>query len=283
MMQLLPTQTFQHQGVDWKYQLAVPEGKVKGLIIGMHGAGGNGPQFAENTRIIKPANLRGYAVLIPTGRPANPLKAPNFSLNPNLWNSGNLNPGSARAKIDDVGFFEALLAQIEPDLGKVPLFITGHSNGSGMTYQLAVRWKSKVRAIASVSGQLPPELVSKADKAVPSLFICGSEDTISPWMGGESSTPWGNKRSRPVLEMLKLWGRWNGIKGEFKESKPSSEQTEYEMLGSDRRQVVRVVRLEGHGHAWPSGTKTAIDLAMGPNVTKFDATKAILDWFDRFR
>jgi polyhydroxybutyrate depolymerase len=152
-----------------------------------------------------------------------------------------------------------------------------------MTYQLAMNWKSRVRAIASVSGQVPPKLVGKADQPIPSLFICGSEDPISPWNGGESNSPWGKKDSRSVLTMLKLWARWQGIESEFAESAPSDKERAFEARGEDPRQIVRVVRLEGHGHAWPGGTKGFADRMMGPNVATFDATNAILDWFDRYQ
>jgi polyhydroxybutyrate depolymerase len=280
--QNLPMEILEHDGIKWEYSLIAPKVKLKGLIIAMHGAGGNGPQFAENSRIIKAANERGYAVLVPTGQPAQAGKPANFRTNPNLWNSGQIPPTSPRTKIDDLGFFEALVKRAEAKLGKTPLFITGHSNGSGMTYQLAMNWKSRVRAIASVSGQVPYKLAEKADQPIPSLFICGSEDPISPWNGGESNSPWGKKDSRSVLTMLKLWARWQGIESDFVESGPSDNERAFEARGEDPRQIVRVVRLEGHGHAWPGGTRGFADRMMGPNVATFDATKAILDWFDKY-
>ena len=187
-----------------------------------------------------------------------------------------------RAKIDDVGFLNALIGEAEAKVGKVPLFITGHSNGSGMAYQLTSKWKSRVRAIGTVSGQLPVELEGKADQPMPSLFICGSEDPISPWKGGSSSSPWGSKESRPVVEMLNLWTKWQGIPGELVEQPKQSDRTVFESAGKEPRAVVRVIRLDGHGHAWPGGTKSIVDRVMGPNTATMDATATILDWFDKY-
>lgn len=271
--------TVQHAGHDWPVRFSAPEGACKGLILALHGGGGDGPQFDEGAGWTKKAIAAGFAVAVPSGLPAQPGRQPEFRTNPRMWNSGQLPPGAPRARIDDLGFFQKLLETCEAKVGDVPVFLAGHSNGSGMAFRLAAAWPDRIRAIAGVSGQMPAEFGQQPKFGVPTLLFAGDADPITPWAGGQSRTPWGQKQNEAWLDAMARWSVWMGGPEKPIVAEDDADQTVYEFKGTDPRTLVRLVRLKGHGHAWPGAAKTAIDRAMGPNTSQLDATDAAIEWF----
>ncbi|MFM9872268.1 MAG: alpha/beta hydrolase family esterase [Fimbriimonadaceae bacterium] len=272
--------TVQAEGYTWEYVFSKPKGKAKGLILAMHGAGGSGPQFDESGQWSKKANAAGFAVVLPTGQAARPNLPANFRTNPHLWNSGQLNSGSPRTKINDFAALEKIVGECQKELGNVPLFVSGHSNGAGMSFAVVSEWSDKVTAMGIMSGNLLHKVEGKAKKPVPTLWIVGEKDPLSPFDGGTTKMEiWGTeKENRPVMEASKQWAEWNGYSGAVRKLDVKDGVTEFRY-----GDVVRVLECMGHGHAWPGGKKGELPASIiGPDVAKMDATSELVKFYQMF-
>jgi polyhydroxybutyrate depolymerase len=150
----------------------------------------------------------GFLFVAPDGLPVRPNAAADFLTNPHVWNSGQLRAGSPRTGVDDVAFVATLLDDLKTRAPHDPkrVYVTGHSNGGGMSFRLAAKLADRIAAIATVAG-----LVNDPDphpsRPVPTLFILGTKDPLTPLAGGESHLPWGSRTTKPVSEYLSTWAR----------------------------------------------------------------------------
>jgi len=251
------------------------------LVVGLHGAGGNGEQFLRGGGWADASDRFGFLFVAPDGLPARPGGAPNFLTNPRLWNSGQLKPGSPRTAIDDVAFVSALLADLKRRTPYDPkrVFVTGHSNGGGMTFLLAGKLADRIAAIATVAG-LVADPDPKPSRPVPTLYVLGTKDPLTPLAGGESHLPWGKRTTRPVPEYLATWAKAIGCApAPVTVSDAGGVKTvEYRPAGDGPR--LKVLYLEGHGHSWPgSHDPRLVNEAMGPVTATIDATATIWAYF----
>jgi polyhydroxybutyrate depolymerase len=176
-----------------------------------------------------------------------------------------------------MAMLDALIGKCLKDVGDVPIFVSGHSNGSGMSFRFAKESSRRVVAMGVVSGTKAVETPGKLKGSIPTLYIAGEKDPITPWEGGRTKTPWGEKESPAVLKMMDDWATWQGLKVPAEKNPASGGVVTYRY-----GDVVEVRCVLGHGHAWPGAKadSVAVERAMGPNVAKFDATREILAWFE---
>lgn len=251
------------------------------LVVGLHGAGGNGEQFMKGGGWADLSDRQGFLFVGPDGLPARPGSEANFLTNPRLWNSGQLRPGAPRTAIDDSAFVAALL----DDLGaRAPydqkrVYVTGHSNGGGMTFRLAARLANRIAAIGTVAGLVADE-APRPERPVPTLYLLGTKDPLVPLEGGVSRTPWGSRATKPVADYLGTWAKAIGCAPlPVAVSETGGVRTvEYRPKGGGPR--LRVLYLEGHGHAWPGSREPGlVQRGMGPVTSSLDATETIWAFF----
>ncbi len=267
--------TVESQGFTWSVHAWAPKDAGAPVVFVFHGAGGGGKLYLERNGWLAAAKAHGFAVIAPDGLPAWPRLEAGFLTNPRLWNAGNLNAASPRARLDDAKFFDALLAdaawRFQIDTKRV--FVTGHSNGAALSFLLAAKRREKIAAIAPVAS-LP--YVDAAKLSMPTLWIIGKKDPLVPYDGGESTLPWG-KRTTPAVEPALLkWARANGCAGETgRVVKNGVERRRY--CGS-----FEAVIIDDQGHGWPGGTAAGLrENLIGPATKKFDATREIWEFFER--
>lgn len=278
------TKTVDAAGLKWSYVWAKPQGKAKGLIFAMHGAGGSGQQFAVDSRWVEKATAAGIAIALPTGQPALPSRAGNPKQNPNLWNSGELNSRGPRARIDDFAFFDKMLKECEAEVGKVPIFLAGHSNGAAMSYKLAVHWQDRVKGIGMMAGDLKCDLGPTPKRVIPSLIFAGEKDPLLLWEGGTVDLPWGNvkRKTEPVLTIVGGWASWMGLPSVPKKSTFADGTVAYDYIGETEKNLVRLVMIPGQGHVWPGGRTGELSLRhSGDDVGKVDATGELVKFFGK--
>ena len=251
------------------------------LVVGLHGAGGNGEQFMRSGGWAEMSDREGFLFVAPDGLPARPGEAANFLTNPHVWNSGQLRAGSPRTRIDDVAFVAALLDDLKARVPYDPrrVYVTGHSNGGGMSFRLAEKLADRIAAIATVAG-LVADAKPRPARPVPTLFILGTKDPLTPLAGGESHLPWGSRTTRPVAEYLATWAKAIGCAETPVDVSDADgvKTVEYRPKGAGPR--LKVLYLEGHGHSWPGSREPAVvQRAMGPVTAAIDATETIWAWF----
>jgi polyhydroxybutyrate depolymerase len=263
-------------GVRRSYLLHLPPshrpGEPMPLLLVFHGGGGTASNIAGHTGLTPAATPRGYAVVYPDGVNG-------------YWSDGR----AARAVADDVGFIRLLLDSLRRELpvdsGRI--FATGISNGAGMAFRLACELRGTFAAIAPVAGGLPAELESRCAAAAPVslLMFQGTLDRLMPYAGGDLSLRRG--RVLPAPTTASLFARVDRCSDQPVEvAEPDTvtdgtrvRRSTYPGCGEGRDVVLFTI--EGGGHTWPGGPP--VGRAVGRVTRDLDATRVMLDFFDRHR
>ncbi len=250
------------------------------LVLAFHGAGGSGEMMLERNGWAKKADEEGFLVAAPTGLPARPRLAADFRTNPQVWNSGQLNPWSPRTLVDDVQFADDLLDELK---NRIPydekhVFVTGHSNGAGMTFRLGAELSARVAALAPVAGMMAMK-APKPARPLPTLYIIGTRDPLQPLEGGEVTLPWGKRTNVPVTEYLIAWSEAIGCYAEPKVLSDEGGVKKVEYSSKEGGPTLTAIYIEGHGHEWPGGRSGLPARMIGPTTNKLNATDVIWDFF----
>jgi polyhydroxybutyrate depolymerase len=157
-------------------------GEPAPLLFVLHGFGGNAQAMSSFTNIED--SLDEYdldaVVVYPSGTGAEQGL-------PQSWNAGTCCPFATFDLVDDVAFFDeliaSLIAQYEIDTTRV--WVVGHSNGGMMAYRLACELSTRVTAIGVAAGALVIDTCAPA-RPVSALHVHGELDTVVPLAGGNS-------------------------------------------------------------------------------------------------
>ena len=151
------------------------------LLVVFHGSMGSAGEIRAQTGygFDRLADRDGFVVVYPQGYEGN-------------WNDCRRAADfpARRLGIDDVRFFEALVARLHRerhiDLGRV--FVAGVSNGGSFVLRLALERPDRIAGAAVFAASLPTDsnLVCTARAAPPPImFVNGTSDPINPFDGGE--------------------------------------------------------------------------------------------------
>ena len=152
------------------------------LLFVLHGFGGNAQAMSSFTNIED--SLDAYdldaVVVYPSGTGAEQGL-------PQSWNAGTCCPFATFDLVDDVAFFDeliaSLIAQYEIDTTRV--WVVGHSNGGMMAYRLACELSTRITAIGVAAGALVIDTCAPV-RPVSALHVHGELDTVVPLAGGNS-------------------------------------------------------------------------------------------------
>lgn len=159
---------------------------------------------------------------------------------------------------DDVGLVRALIAKFKSDYGvdTTRVFATGYSNGSCMTYRLAIELADAITAIAAVGTTLPAEDnfdCRPAEKAIPVLIMKGTSDPMFSYDGGKSGA--GNLLSTQATAeyFAKLNGQTSAPKTTRLTHLDSSDPTSADRIvwNDTGKPEVVLVRVNEGGHTIP--------------------------------
>jgi poly(3-hydroxybutyrate) depolymerase/peptidoglycan/LPS O-acetylase OafA/YrhL len=107
------------------------------------------------------------------------------------WNAIGCCSWAAAAKVNDVGFIEDLVKQIDPGNTR-PIYLMGYSNGARLAYTLACKDPRLFDGIAAVKGDPMPWCNITTPTKI--LQVASADDTDTPWYTGEK----GNFREAPA-------------------------------------------------------------------------------------
>ena len=276
-------------GLSWTYSLHLPPQAEKGqalpLVLVLHGAGGDGARYLTKNHWQSKADEAGFIALAPDGQPPRPDAKANFFTNPRLWNSGDILKRNPRARIDDVAFFKALLERVckQAPVDSKRIYVTGHSNGAGMTFRLVAEMSEIFAAAAPVAGHAwLDENAPPAKSPMPALFIIGTKDPLIPLLGGERQLTWGKSTVPPVDTTLKKWAQTLGCPFEPKILSDEGGLKTVEYGPGSEGVALRVVYIEGQGHGWPGGQESGLRASqIGPSVSTYNATERIWEFFSK--
>lgn len=281
------TLTLKSGGYDREAMIHIPRSyraeRKPPLVLAFHGAGGDGPGMLRRNGWIDKSEREGFVVVGPTGLASMPSLPANFLTNPRVWNSGQLRPLSPRARIDDVAFVRTLLDSLKT---MVPhddrrIYVTGHSNGAGMTFLLGAKLPERFLALAPVAGMMAVSNPMPS-RPLPTLYIIGTKDPLQPLEGGPVKLPWGDRVNPPVSKYLTDWAQAIGCQLEAKTlSEHDGLKTVEYPSKSSGGSALRVIYIEGQGHGWPGARDAGLPAStIGPSVNSLKATDAIWSFFE---
>jgi polyhydroxybutyrate depolymerase len=157
-------------------------GEPAPLLFVLHGFGGNAQAMSSFTNIENALNEYDLdaVVVYPSGTGAEQGL-------PQSWNAGTCCPFATFDLVDDVAFFDELIASLiqryEIDTARV--WVVGHSNGGMMAYRLACELSTLVTAIGVAAGALVIDTCAPV-RQVSALHLHGELDTVVPLAGGNS-------------------------------------------------------------------------------------------------
>jgi polyhydroxybutyrate depolymerase len=171
------------------------------LVVVMHGYTSSAESMERWTHLSEKADKEGFIVAYPNGIPY-----PWNETNPQAWNCGG--PWEEwTSRTDDVGFINDMIDKISAYYTIDPnrIFITGHSNGSRMTYRLGFELSDKIAAIAPVSGQMVYESKENPKYPIPVLHLHALDDSTVFYNGQHNPN---ETMYESVDSILTLWSSY---------------------------------------------------------------------------
>ena len=180
--------------------------KPRPLVIALHGAGETGSDFANDTGFSRLADREGFLVAYPSAGGPN-----------SFWNLTGQAPGAS-----DVEALERSLDQLEAAgcVDRARVFVTGVSNGGGMTARLACDLSERLAGAASVAGGYRSLPACKPERPLPVLEIHGTADQVVPYGGKPPDF------NGAVKRWLWQWRRIDGCQGNADRLNPASGVTQ---------------------------------------------------------
>jgi polyhydroxybutyrate depolymerase len=260
-----------------------PEGFKPGqtlpILFFFHGAGGSAPQAAHTYGWVEKANAENFFVAFPEGLGARSGGEGIFR----VWRDGR---STLPMTINDPHFFEVLLDELEAALpiDTHRIYVSGFSNGAGMTFELGSKFSDRIAAIAPVSSQSFAQAETIA-RPLPVFFITGTADPLIPYHGGAAKLPaLFPSRERdypPVQDSVDQWAKLDGCPPQPQVvSNENGVKVERYGPGRDGSEVI-FTTVEGNGHHWPTSPEPLPHAICGPTLDPFSATDRIWDFFVR--
>ena len=268
-------------GACWSYHVHVPpqyDGETpRPMILTLHGSGGSGMGFLEDAGWDELADREGVIVVAPDGQPMRPSAAPSRLSNPRLWDSGQHGRDRPRGALDDLAFFDALLAEVAGRWRVDPsrTYAVGHSNGGAMALRLAAERSEVFAAVASVAALCYVES-PEPRRGVSVLTIFGGADPMLPTEGGLSVLPWEVRQTPEVLPAIRAFAEAMGAPKHPVIFAHDGDVHSFSYPPGPDGAVVSFTLIDRHGHAWPGGLPhPGESLLLGPRNDAIDATEVI--------
>ncbi len=273
-----------HGGRDRRYLLHVPTKLQTGdkrlgapLVMVLHGGGGSGEQIAATSRFAEVADREGFVVVFPDG--TGPLRGKLLT-----WNSGGIKVYAADENVDDVGFLREVVRGVQQKVAIDParVFVVGHSNGGMMCHRLAREAADVFAGIAVVAGAMNFDAVQAASP-IAALLLHGTADEHVRIEGGAPKSAVGRAGDREDASLqaaIDYYVARNDLRAYPQtrvEGDVRIDTYAASRAGTARAYPVRVITLQGGGHAWPGSAEKTTRRADEPFA--FDATRAIWDFF----
>jgi polyhydroxybutyrate depolymerase len=247
------------------YNLHVPPGFTQGmpLMINLHGYNSTAEEEEEYTSTSLLADKEGFIVTYPQALH-----------DPASWD---VEPGEGNV---DIPFIRALIDSIEKHCGSDPrrVYVTGMSNGGGMTNRVGCDLSKQVAAIAPVAGAYGFFGVCDIKRPLPVIAFHGTEDEMVPYEG--SGAPESLNVSMGVWPPILYWAATWALRDSCA-SRPTVISNKngilHETWGGCRDDVeVTLYTIDGGKHVWPGYASDPRDRSA------FHASRIIWDFFKKY-
>jgi polyhydroxybutyrate depolymerase len=189
----------------------------------------------------------------------------------NSWNAGRCCGAAVTSNVDDVGFFDAMLAWVESKYCVDPkrVYVAGLSNGGFFSNRLGCERANVVAAIGPVAGPLDISPCNPS-RPVPMFEVHGTADPVVYFDGGSSSL------ALPVEQAVSTW---EGL-DKCTDSMPATVYTQNSATCTEETMcsegsAVELCVIAGGGHQWPGGK----DDYLGTFSSDLDTSAALMTFF----
>ncbi len=273
--------TLTHQERTRNYRLHVPPGydptRPTPVVFAFHGFGSNEKSMGTLTHLSEESDAQGFLVVYVRGLTAAELgrdPEPGFGAS-GAWNSGVCCGAARDVGVDDVGFVDSLLAELDTQvcLDTKRVYATGFSNGGFFSYRLACERSEQFAAIAPVSG-VESATPCSPSRPVPIMHFHGSEDRTIEVQGGTASF-----LSGPYPAMSDVVARWvsrDACTGEPRTTYQKGDSTCVTWESCAQGAAVTRCDIQGGGHTWPGGPDIP---GLGYTTKDLDATREMWRFF----
>ena len=308
---------YTHQGYERGFWVHLPPGydgtQDLPVVVALHGGVMDPYLMADYTNLHEKANQENFIVVFAAGLTGvlDPLPAygelatGQSFLGLRSWNAGYCCGRPYDEGIDDAEFLRTVVDEISASYAadESRIYLTGLSNGAGLTYLSGLQDGDRFAAIAPVAGGIPEEMftdyaayASSGDGRVPVAIVHGKLDTNRPYYGGQSSQAGSDLADPqtpdflPVEEIAARFASANGctattITAPQAQSDPDlANVTTIAFSGCDTQAGVPLdvvlYAVEDGGHAWPGGDDTLVSqAALGAATATPDTNNLIWAFF----
>ncbi|HZI13810.1 MAG TPA: PHB depolymerase family esterase [Myxococcus sp.] len=247
--------TVQHAGRARAYRVHVPTGydatRPTPVVVSFHGFSSDEKEQELLTGLSTLANTEGFFAVYPRGLETSEINGSGSPQDTRGWNAGGCCGPAQFFGVDDVGFVDALFADLDTRVCVDPrrTYASGMSNGGFFAYRLACERAKRFAAIAPVAGMegLTPCAPSRP---VPVLHFHGTEDPTILY-GGGSNIPFGQPYPS-AEESVRRWAERNDCSNLRVETyrQGDSSCTAYTAC-SPESATASLCTVQGGLHAWP--------------------------------
>jgi polyhydroxybutyrate depolymerase len=235
------------------YRLFVPAGydgrTPLPLVLDLHPSGGTSAGQARTSGFEDVAAREGFVVASPQAE------------------NGRWNVPVQNDRPDDVTYIKDVMDHVAGQvcIDTARIYATGFSGGGRMTSLLGCVLNSRIAAIAPVASLRWPAPCT--GRPVPVLTFHGLADPQNTYAGHVEGR--NGEWVESVPEALEGWARHNGCKIDLVTEDPPGPLSTMRYEGCRDSTEVRMIRIDGLGHAWPK--------------TEIDATSVIWQFFKNQR
>lgn len=288
--------SIQHDNLTRSYLLHIPLGYKSSdqypVVFFLHGGGGSAERLLPEVGLTEKADAEGFIVIAPNSVDGN-------------WNDGRgttawENTADTVSAIDDVGFIEVLLAEVENlyavDTSRV--YVTGFSNGAQMTQRLGCELPNTFAAIAPVAGPMRGNIIDLCKNAnpIPVIGIQGTEDPFFPIEDADGIPEMprvlaqrAEQTPMTVATITEYWSAKNGCTQPPQSTvwadtaRDGTVVTQYDFTNCTSGKDVRYYIIDGSGHSWPptGEERAALQNLTGGTSNNIVANDVIWEFFSQ--
>jgi len=254
------------------------------LVLAFHGGGGTAKGMKKLTEygFDVLADKENFIVVYPNGIRRH-------------WNDGRIeaNDFSHRKKIDDVGFISQLINRMirKWNVDHKRVYVTGISNGAGMSFRLACELSNKIAAAAPVALCMPENLVGSSPRhPVSILMLMGTEDPLVPWDGGSVGGKLFRGRGKVIsaFDSIRYWANLNNcsktpVVKKLPNRDPSDETIiiSHSYSNGENNSESILYEIRGGGHTWPDGLQYFGEWLIGKTTHDINGNRVIWNFFKK--
>jgi polyhydroxybutyrate depolymerase len=203
---------------------------------------------------------------------------------PNGGQNGGENPNQTRNRpepADDVAFLNQMLdaLALKYSLDTHRIYATGLEDGGFMAMRAGCDMSDRVAAIAAVGAALPKTMICLPSRAVPALFMNGTDDPIVPDNGGTYKP--GQFHVLSAEDSAKDWAKFDRCAEKPAQEKipplqkGGKETKTYTYSGCQDNAQVILYSVKGGGSTWPGGEQYMSEKEVGKTSDAINANLTI--------